>query len=115
MGNRISISFVNGEEESVAFFSHWDGEDLVANARTYLRELDKYLDGKKEVMPLDRLEPNTVMVDFVRWFTRNQGRVTNNYYFGKDSSDGDNSDNGHVRLYLKKTDTDALDSLFLAE
>lgn len=104
MGDRISVSFANGGDESVALFSHWDGEAMVTIAMDYLRSLNGYLKGKLEMDPLDRLEPNTVMVDFIRYLTKNfNGRVTHNYYLGKDSNDGDNSDNGHVLFLLERT------------
>ena len=106
MGDRISISFVKGGEESVAFFSHWDGLLLVKAAKDYVKDLMKELASSSDGVgyPLSRLEPQTVMVDFIRIFlscpTRLQGRVWSNYYLGKDSSDGDNSNNGHHKIQL---------------
>lgn len=108
MGDRVSISFVNGGEESVALFSHWDGMDFVKQAKKYARELrQRWIDHKKpSVMPLDRMEPHTVMVDFIRWlfhtgYFNTEEFIESNYYFGKDSNDGDNSDNGHHQIQLK--------------
>ena len=106
MGDRVSISFKNGNEESVAFFSHWDGRELPRKARAYVKHLKQYLE-KREMGsgfdPLGRMEPNTVMVDFIREYTKDLPRVESNYYLGKDYSDGDNSNQGHfiIRLDFK--------------
>lgn len=102
MGDRISLSFRNGGEESIALFSHWGGMDFVRTAKTYVRELKLYLAkrGNPVLSPLDRLEPNTVMVDFVRALTAKLERVSSDYYFGRDGTDGDNSDNGHHIIEL---------------
>lgn len=117
MGNRISISFVNdgwnGKVwESVALFSHWDGRYFLEIVRKYFRELKEFLETRKDGVsyPLDRLEPNTVMIDFITWLSkkgyfyneyRKTDRIISNYYLGKDGSDGDNSDNGHWRFDLR--------------
>ena len=100
MGDRISIQFKNGNETSIVFFSHWDGKEMINAVNRYIAVL------KKEVLanrieennirfPLDRLEPNIVMLDFIRWFAKDLGRINSNYYLGKDQNDGDNSDNGN--------------------
>lgn len=52
-------------------------------------------------MPIDRLEPPTVMTDFIRWYTKDRGRIESSIYLGKDEKDGDNSDNGHYTFDLK--------------
>jgi len=105
MGDRISFSFKNGEEESVAFFSHWDGRSLEGTVNTYIAHLRRKLaendpEGTSMGYPIERFEPNTVMLDFIRWFTRNMELITSNYYLGKDENDGDNSDNGHFVIDL---------------
>jgi len=101
MGNRVSISFVNGKEESVSIFNHWDGMDFVNIAKNYAKELKREV-GDDEVEPLDRLEPNTVMVDFIRYITKDMTRVSHNLYLGKDKNDGDNCNNGHHKISLTK-------------
>ena len=93
MGDRASVSFKKGNEESVALFSHWGGMPFVQTAITYATRLKDNKVG--EVKPLDRLEPATVMVDFIRHLTRDMARVDSDLYLGKDANDGDNSDNGH--------------------
>ena len=122
MGDRVSISFVKqrseadqkflgspGQAESVVFFHQWGGADLPRIAMRYLTELKKEGYGNEEYVkeykfrgPLGRLEPSTVMVDFIRWFIKYHhgrqeatGRVTGDIYLGTDWKDGDNSDNGH--------------------
>lgn len=101
MGDRVSISFRNGEEESVALFSHWGGMVFVKAAKEYVKNLKKWA-GKEEVEPLQRLEPDTVMVDFIRHITDGQKRVKGNLYISRSEHEGDNSDNGHHVIELKK-------------
>jgi hypothetical protein len=101
MGDRISISFKNGAEESVALFNHWGGREFLDEVNQYVTPLKKER-GNSEVEPLQRLEPATVMVDFIRYLTHKQRRVMSNLYLGKDQNDGDNSDNGHFTVNLNK-------------
>ena len=98
MGDRVSISFKNGEDESVVLFSHWGGRALVEDAQMYAEELALEMIGDSS--PLDRLEPDTVMVDFIRHITKDMGRVVCDFYLGKIPDDGDNSDNGHFLIDL---------------
>lgn len=105
MGNRISIAFTKDGDESVALFSHWDGQSLVEEAKNYIKLLKKFNEEQgSQVFPLNRMEPQTVMVDFMRHLLRKhydkEMRVTSNYYLGRDGNDGDNSDNGHFKLEL---------------
>jgi hypothetical protein len=106
MGDRVSISFKKGEDESPAIFSHWGGLGFVECVKEYCQGL--VLDIEGSYSPLDRLEPDTVIIDFLAQYlpayirehdnypgTGMKGRVTSNIYMGKTSSDGDNSDNGH--------------------
>lgn len=108
MGDRISISFKNGSEESVAFFSHWDGMHPYKSAQAYVKLLKKMsADTGGTRYPLDRLEPQTVMVDFIKWYLQNEignEHVTSNYYLGVNGDDGDNSDNGHYTIDLAEKD-----------
>lgn len=99
MGDRVSVSFKQGDEESVAFFSHWGGMSFVATAKKYAKDLIKKHEGETSY-PLNRLEPRTVMVDFIRHVTKNQEAVQSDLYIGKDGEDGDNSDNGHHIIEL---------------
>ena len=104
MGNRISISFTNElyNKKSVVLFSHSDGEEFLDTVHDYLAILGILInkDSNIKAMPLGRLEPQTVMVDFIKWLTEEYDHVERNYYLGKDENDGDNSDNGHHEIEL---------------
>ena len=101
MGDRVSISFKNGEDESVALFSHWGGEDFVKDAHKYALGLKfNYATKQGTTYPLGRLEPDTVMVDFIRHLTVGVDHVEGDYYLGCGPEDGDNSDNGHFTICL---------------
>jgi hypothetical protein len=104
MGDRVSISFRKGEEESVVLFSHWGGKRFVAAARGYVRELKTEAQREGMTWPLFRLEPSTVMVDFIRMLTDGVTRVQSDYYLGRSPQDGDNSDNGHFVIDLDRDD-----------
>ena len=102
MGNRISISFKKDKKESVTLFSHWDGEYLTKKTKKYIKELKQDIEDDEisKSDPLGRLEPNTIMVDFIKWYTKNSPRIVHNLYLGKNKNDGDNSDNGHFIIEL---------------
>ena len=100
MGDRVSVRFANGGRISVALFSHWRGMSFVDQANWYATELclEIIAQGDAIEWPLVRLEPNYVMVDFIRWL-RDTGQIghrnRNDIYLGRDTYDGDDSDNGH--------------------
>jgi hypothetical protein len=101
MGDRISISFSNGNEQSVALFSHWGGLAFKDEAIDYVRELKQKNSNTTNnySTPMSRLEPCYVMVDFIK-----QIESTDSVYLGKDENDGDNSDNGHFVIDLDSND-----------
>lgn len=107
MGARISIQFENkggvlgGDSKSVVLFSHWGGEEFLAQAKKYIRELKAETPKDAISRPLDRLEPETVMVDFIRYITKDLERVESDLYLGATENDGDNSDYGHHIIKLK--------------
>ena len=114
MGNRVSLSFVkktsfNTREESVTLFSHWRGEELGEQAEVYMEDLvaeirNAYASKEFTSMkgsPLARLEPSRVMIDFIRWLTKDEKRVDSDLYICKDEGEGDNSDNGHITVHLE--------------
>ena len=105
MGDRISIQFKNKNNISVALFSHWGGEAFKKDAKLYVKKLKQKILLSEELkgMPLGRLEPETVMVDFIRDITKDNLSVENDLYLGKDENDGDNSDNGNVIIDLEKS------------
>ena len=99
MGDRISIQFSYSGNKSVALFSHYDGLSFYEKAKAYVKTL-KLEASKGGGFPLYRLEPETVMVDFIRHLTESKIRVTGNYYLGATDNDGDNSDNGNFVIAL---------------
>ena len=116
MGDRVSVSFVNGPDESVVLFQHWGGMELPRLAQAYADDLCEQLQATaaRTFPPIARLEPRTVMVDFVRWLALRgdlatsfgeelKGRTTSDFYFGRTEDEGDNSDNGHHRIDLPAT------------
>jgi hypothetical protein len=100
MGARISIQFSKGKEKSPVLFRHWGGEEFGIEAKTYVKKLKKEIKNNNGCTPLDRLEPNTVMVDFIREVTKDMDRVDSDLYLGLDENDGDNSDYGHHIISL---------------
>ena len=104
MGDRISISFKNDKEESVVLFSHWGGMEFLKEAQRYVKLLKDILERRHRASyPIDRLEPNTVMIDFIRYYTCNMTIVESDLYLGSNQLAGDNSDNGHHTIDLNET------------
>ena len=99
MGDRASISFKQGGYESVILCNHWGGRKFQEAANEYTKELIAEKEGKYS-NPLDRLEPSTVMVDFIRHITKGMERVDSDLYLGKDESEVDNSDKGNYIIEL---------------
>lgn len=103
MGDRISIQYKNGTEKSVVLFSHWQGMNLKALADEHYRKVVKPLHDQNGIsMPLTRMGPHTVMVDFIRYCVKeNPFRpITGDLYIVGSINNGDNSDNGHWVLNL---------------
>jgi hypothetical protein len=103
MGDRVSIQFVNGREKSVVLFSHWGGMRFVTTAEQYARRLETQTKGE-HCFPLERFEPSTVMVDFIREITHPKRPQMGNLYLCRSPKEGDNSDNGHHLIRLVKED-----------
>jgi uncharacterized protein YhfF len=101
MGDRVSIQFEGEGEKSVVLFHHWGGMEFVDQAEKYAKKLSKEV-GDSHITPLDRLEPGIVMVDFIREITKGEKRITSSIYLGATENDGDNSDNGHHIIMLKR-------------
>lgn len=110
MGDRISIQFKNGNDKSVVLFSHWGGMGFYQDALQYADDLKEELKAGapgnqfSASGPLGRLEPQTVMVDFIRHTTKEMDRVVSDLYLGADPNDGDSSDNGHFIIDLVEDD-----------
>ena len=81
MGNRVSISFRTGDEDSVILFSQDGGMAFVRMAQAYAVALQAKGYGP---WPLGRLEPSTVMVDFIRHVTQCMSQVPSNFYLARE-------------------------------
>ena len=106
-----------GYEESPALFHHWGGTELPHVAFKWFKKVKveaKKLSGSD---PFTRLEPRNLMVQLIgtlareKWdqyttgltkdkkgVTKHDTWMTYSLYLGKDSQDGDNSDNGHYTI-----------------
>ena len=104
-------------EESPALFHHWGGTELPKVAFEWCKKVKteaKELGGSD---PFTRLEPRNLMVQLIgtlareKWdqyttgltkdkkgVTKHSTWMTYSLYLGKDSQDGDNSDNGHYTI-----------------
>ena len=104
MGDRVSVQFrltdSENERSSVVLFNHWGGKYFARKAYKYAVKLRTQTAGAG--LPLGRFEPETVMVDYIREVTKDQDRVRKDLYLGASTADGDNSDNGHYVVWLKK-------------
>jgi hypothetical protein len=103
MGDRISIQYKNGTEKSVILFSHWQGMTLKKLADEHYKTVVRPLHDQNGLsMPLTRMEPHTVMVDFIRYLCRDNPFkvIDGDLYLVASEDDGDNSDNGHWVLDL---------------
>ena len=102
MGNRISIQFEKDGKKSVVVFCQYGGQNIIKFANDYIKKLKKELNDKEsQHMPgLNRLEPELVMIDFIRYAIGDKTRKKQTLYCGIDERDGDNSDNGHFIIKL---------------
>jgi hypothetical protein len=128
MGDRVSIQFKNKDMEwggeSVVLFHHWGGQKFADFAKAWAIDFKmkilKLHEGKGSDS-LSRLEPQNIMVQFLKHISDNaqthglnhnvyiDGKYTKitdllsySMYFGKDENDGDNSDNGHHIIELSE-------------
>jgi len=106
----ISISFSLGgdklgtdeDDHSVALFSSEDGIGLVKLASAYLSELKEYADRDcASDTALERLEPQTVMVDFIRHLTSPLKRIGWNYSLYPSTMYGPPTNQGHFIFHTK--------------
>ena len=104
----ISISFSIGgdkrgtdeDDHSVALFSSDDGMGLVRLASAYMDELRDHAKlSCSSDTPLERLEPQTVMVDFIRHITVPFKRIGWNYSLYPSTMYGPETDLGHYVLH----------------
>ncbi len=128
MGDRVSIQFKNKDMEwggeSVVLFHHWGGKKFAEFAKAWASDFKnniKQYTKSKGNDPVTRLEPQNIMVQFLKHISDNAQTHGLNYnvyvdgkytkitdllsysmYFGKDENDGDNSDNGHHIIELSE-------------
>ena len=127
MGDRVSVAFRNGKNfrdevnDSVVLFNHWGGKSTPNQALKYAKMVKEHSDNRENQNchdPIDRLEPETLMVGFICYLW-NQGAAkgknynskmeyvetglhNDNLYLGATQNDGDNSDNGHYIVDLQQ-------------
>ena len=120
----------DNEEESIILFNHWGGVNFPKVAFDWFKDYKKKIDktAKSNVStPITRFDCNNVMVQFVSWlgqcghykecigFEKEENgesiydkplysdyQISGSLYFGKNTEDGDNSDNGHYTIFTKK-------------
>tara|TARA_R110000787_G_scaffold265000_1_gene370939 strand:+ start:191 stop:613 length:423 start_codon:yes stop_codon:yes gene_type:complete len=128
MGDRVSISFKDNEENSVCLFHHWGGTKFPKYAFDWFKLFQKEVKKQKSKGsdPTSRFEPRTMMSQFVSHigqspffkecmgFEETNGQsdynkpiyskteLSHSIYFGKNENDGDNSDNGHYTIDVSK-------------
>ena len=110
--------------ESVVLFHHWGGKKFAEFAKAWASDFKnniKQYTKSKGNDPVTRLEPQNIMVQFLKHISDNAQTHGLNYnvyvdgkytkitdllsysmYFGKDENDGDNSDNGHHIIELSE-------------
>ena len=119
MGERVSIQFQKLErygnqdpvkEKSVVLFHHWGAEDFPELALDWVRDFREK--AKNQAVsrvsdPISRMEPQTLMVQFIGYLA-NTGYKSHRYdfalsdslYLGKDENDGDNSNWGNHLIII---------------
>ena len=131
MGDRVSLSFQQETEwyvkrkkekhmdQSPALFHHWGGTHFPKFAFQWFKKVkEKY--AKHGGDPFTRMEPRNLMVQFIahlrnhddlryskfnsksKDFDTDEELICYSIYLGKDSNDGDNSDNGHYIIDVDK-------------
>lgn len=73
MGDRICLTFVNGEARSPVLYAHWDGKELLDRAGEFW----------EMYRGLIRTEPANWMVNFIIWL-RDGDVIDGNYYLYPD-------------------------------
>tara|TARA_R110002110_G_scaffold71594_3_gene191194 strand:+ start:662 stop:1093 length:432 start_codon:yes stop_codon:yes gene_type:complete len=131
MGDRVSISFKDKEENSVCLFHHWGGEYFPKYAFNWFKGLKEKTENEKKTKgtnPITRFEPRSMLAQFIGHMAQTQtpdfkecmgfeqvdGKseyskpiysndlLSHSIYLGKGPNDGDNSDNGHFTIDINK-------------
>ena len=100
MGDRVSISYKKDDEESATLYSHWGGFKFAQEALRHAKAVATKRQANREGTPLDRLEPATMLVDFIRASTKDMQAVKSDLYLPNPPDRGDNIDNGHFTINL---------------
>ena len=126
MGDRVSISFKDKDEDSVCLFHHWGGVEFPKYAFDWFKGLKEKTAKPKNSNPITRFEPRSMLAQFIghiaqtpdfkecMGFEQVDGKpeyskpiysadlLSHNIYLGKGPNDGDNSDNGHYTIDVNK-------------
>ena len=114
MGDRVSISFANEDEESICLYSHWSGRKLVDLANRLSDKFHYSIPPNNE--PYLPADPNKVMLYFIMRIAKSKklfARIPKRYMSGwekvpvKDTylnlqTDKCCEDNGHYTIRLDK-------------
>ncbi len=126
MGDRVSISFKDSDQdESPVLFHHWGGTWFPQVALKWITVFNSRIKKQKGRVsdPTSRMESRNMMVQFIGMLNKfetfrecegfekdSKGKsdwkkpirskidISHSIYLGKDSNDGDNSDNGHYTI-----------------
>lgn len=102
MGDRISISFKNGNRESVWIYSHWGGQGFLDVAKEFMDGLIEKQDQEENphiITPLDRCEVEYIVPAFVMFIAAKHPEERDIHIC--DAGDGDDSDNGHFTCNVR--------------
>ena len=93
MSDSVSISFKNGDQESVILTSDWSCfaflDDIVIYHSQLVKTIKEQTAAGNIRTPLFRKEPNTVMVDFIRWLTKRMRVVETDYHMSAKKNSGE--------------------------
>jgi hypothetical protein len=104
MGDRISISFKDSNENSIVFCDHWGGRHLINDVNEFIKTMDlKY--PRTHSTPQTRREPSWMMPLFVAFYYRKYPNGEE-VYLVQDEGQCDNSDRGHFTYDFDKNQWD---------
>tara|TARA_R100001510_G_C7638186_1_gene196036 strand:+ start:966 stop:1364 length:399 start_codon:yes stop_codon:yes gene_type:complete len=110
-------------EKTVPLCHHWGGTTFPTVAYNFavdfherIRKAEKELGNTNCSDPITRLDPNTVLMQFLMWMGTQEewkhykykGFFSNDLYLGCDLNDVDNSDNGNYEIWLPNENTKGL-------
>ncbi len=124
MGDRVSLSFKDEDgAESPSLFHHWGGTKFPKYANEWFKDFKTKANAlnKEGRDPLTRLEARNILAQFIVECSKEEDLkytlnvetdknfnvikrekspnwLSDSIYLGKDSYDGDNSDNGHYTI-----------------